>query len=367
VSKTPENATVRKYLDVGQNPPSGAIVTYYLKQQPAEIITLSFKDGQGNEIRTFKSKPTEQPEPAAAEGARGEPTAAAASGLEGSGEAGVAVGATPSSTTPAPKDEQDKELKIPSGAGWKRFVWDLNYAPATKVEGKDPPSELTIKGPSVAPGTYQVILTIGDRTYTESFTVICDPGAPASQEDMQAQHDLLMQIHQKIDASIKAVNRMRDLRQQLDGWSKRVEGLPNGKPIADTSNALKEKVLEIEKLILIPDLKLDWVGSYNYGVRLLEQLIALSEGVSLGNYRPTDASYDVFKHLSAKIDGQIDQFERLIETDLARINDQIAGAGIGAILPKLDRPANPGDGDGSAAAAPPSAGSSALPAAQGAE
>ena len=33
---------------------------------------------------------------------------------------------------------------------------------------------------------------------------------------------------------------MRDLRQQLDGWSKRVEGLPNGAGIAEAATALKE-------------------------------------------------------------------------------------------------------------------------------
>ena len=33
ISKTPENATVRKYLDVGQNPPKGAIITYRLERK----------------------------------------------------------------------------------------------------------------------------------------------------------------------------------------------------------------------------------------------------------------------------------------------------------------------------------------------
>jgi photosystem II stability/assembly factor-like uncharacterized protein len=328
-TKTPENASIRKYLDVGQNPPKGAIITYYLNEAPAGQITLSFKDAQGREVRSFKSKPAERQQPAAAEGAE-QPAegVSPASGVEGGGEAGVAAEAA---QAPAAKAEQEKELRAPASAGWNRFIWDLHYAAAAKVAGKDPASEMTIEGPLAAPGTYQVTLTVGEQTYTQSFEVVCDPGAPASQEDMQAQFDLLMQIHQKLDATVRAVNRMRDLRGQLDGWATRLVELPEGKPIIAAAKALNDKVLAVEKTILIPDARIGWLGSYNQGVRLLEQLAELPAAVSLGNYRPTDQAHEVFAHISAKIDGQLDAFDRLLETDLAALNQQIAAAQIGAI------------------------------------
>jgi hypothetical protein len=330
VSKTPENATVRKYLDAGQNPPAGAIITYYLKDKPADLITLSFKDAQGNEIRSFKSKSADSPQPAASDTtASAEAAVPAASGTEGSGEAAVAPGA------PAAKDDPTaKELKITANAGWNRFIWDLRYAPVTKIEGKDPPAEMTIEGPVIVPGTYQVALTVGDQTLTETFEVIGDPAAPASQTDVQAQFDLLMQIHQKLDATVKAVNRMRDLRQQLEGWSKRAESLENGKPIATSAKALKDKVLEIEKKLLVPDLRPGWADNFNAGVRLLEQLASLPSAIDLGNYRPTDQAHEVFKYLSAKVDAQTAQLDQLIETDLAALNKQIAEAQFGAVVPK---------------------------------
>ncbi len=323
-NKTPENAVVRKYLDVGQNPPKGAIITYYLKQKPADIISLTFKDAQGNEIRTFKSKLVAAPALAAA--ANTTPP----SGTEGSGEAAVVAEVAPETKD----DASAKELKIVSNQGWNRFTWDLRRAPATKVEGKDPPAQMTIDGPMVAPGTYQVTLTVGDQNFTQSFEVVCDPGAPASNEDLQAQHDLLVQIHAKLDDTVKTVNRMRDLRQQLDGWSKRTENLPEGKAIAETAKALKEKVLEIEKMILIPDLRAGWADNYNNGVRLLEQLASLPSAIDLGNYRPTDQAYEAFTYFSAKIDKQIERLNQLIETDLAALNQQIATASVTHIVPR---------------------------------
>jgi photosystem II stability/assembly factor-like uncharacterized protein len=304
VTKTPENATIRNYIDVGKNPPRGAIVTYRLKQKPEGVISLTFRDSQGAVVRKFISIDPQEAE------------------------------------KEKPKDDpKAKELKITANAGWNRFVWDLRYTDATKVEGKDPPAEMTIAGPMVPPGTYQVTLDAGGQSLAESFEVIGDPRTAATQEDIQAQFDLLTRMHQKTNATTGAINRMRDLRQQLEGWSKRVEGLPNGAGIAEAATTLKDKVLEIEKTILIPDLRPGWADNLNQGVRLLEQLANLPPVVELGDYRPTDAAHTVFDQLTAKIDAQLDRFNRLIETDLAALNTRIAEARIGAVIPKVDRTA----------------------------
>ncbi|MEO7912159.1 MAG: glycosyl hydrolase [Roseiflexaceae bacterium] len=298
ISKTPENATVRKYLDVGQNPPKGAIITYRLSEKPSDTISLTFSDSRGQVIRTFTSL---EPPPAEA---------------------------------PEKKDKDDpkaKELKISANTGWNRFIWDLRYAPVTKIIGKDPASELIITGPLVAPGSYQLTLTVGKQRFTETFEVVKQPDITATQADLQAQFDLLIAIHRKIDTTIQSINRMRDLRGQLDGWSARAEGLSNGTSITAAAKALKEQVLEVEKTILLPDVRIGWIGTYNQGVRLLEQLIELPSAISLGDYRPTDQAHAVFAHLAAKINDQLEQLDQHIQTGLPALNRLIADAGVGAI------------------------------------
>jgi hypothetical protein len=312
ISKTPENAIVRKYLDVGQNPPKGAIITYRLSEKPSGTISLTFSDSKGKLIRTFTSlepPPAEPPE--------------------------------------KPKDKDDpkaKELKITANAGWNRFIWDLRYAPATRINGKDPASELIIAGPLVAPGTYSVTLSVGEQRLSETFEVIKPPEVTATQDDLQAQFDLLIALHRRIDSTIQSVNRMRDLRGQLDGWSARAEELPNGKAIADAAKALKEQVLEIEKAILLPDVRIGWIGSYNQGVRLLEQLIELPAAISLGDYRPTDQAHEAFADLIGKINDRLEHLDQLMQTDLPVLNQLIASAGVGAIA--LARGQAPGEPEG---------------------
>ncbi len=55
---------VKKYLDAGQNLPDGAIIHYYLKEQPQGEVTLTFLTASGQVIRTFSSEEKkEQPRP----------------------------------------------------------------------------------------------------------------------------------------------------------------------------------------------------------------------------------------------------------------------------------------------------------------
>jgi hypothetical protein len=212
----------------------------------------------------------------------------------------------------------------------------MRYPNATKIEGKDPPAEMEIEGPIVAPGNYQVTLSIGEQRYTQAFAIIKQPGVAATSDDLQAQFDTLMRFHHKINQTIGAINRMRDLRGQLDGWATRAASLPNGKPIADAARQLKDKVLEIEKTLLIPDLRPGWADNLNQGVRLLDKLLQLPSVVELGDYRPTDAAHAVFAHLSEQIDAKIDQFNQLAETELAQLNAHIAEAQIGAVVLRRD-------------------------------
>jgi photosystem II stability/assembly factor-like uncharacterized protein len=331
-SKTLEGETKRTFLDVGENPPKGAIITYHLKQKPSDVITLTFSDGQGNEIRTFKSKPTND-ERRTTNDERRTTNEQADSAVLGAIEGAEGTAGEPEAVT---EEKKDKEPKIPANQGWNRFVWDMRYPNATKIEGQDPPSEMEIEGPIVVPGSYQVTLTVGEQRYTQAFEIVKQPGVAATSEDLQAQFETLMRFHHKINQTIGAVNCMRDLRGQLDGWATRAASLPNGKPVTEAAKQLKDKVLEIEKTLLVPDLRPGWADNLNQGVRLLEKLLQLPWVVQLGDYRPTDAAHAVFAHLSEQIDALIDQFNQLAETDLAKLNTLIAEAQIGAVVLRRD-------------------------------
>ncbi len=285
---TADGELVRTLLDVGENPPRGAIITYRLASAPEKPISLTFRNQAGEEIRTFTSRTADDPAIA-------------------------------------------KERRIAANTGWNRFVWDLQHAPATKIAGEDPPSKETIPGPFVAPGTYTVTLKAGDVEETRSFTVVKPSTIDTSQQDLDAQYDLLLRIHRKIDSTAKTINRMRDLRLQLEGWEKRAEKLSGATDVSNEAKTLKERSLELEKLLLVPDLRDGWADGINNGARLYEKLTGLPAVPALGDYRPTDAAEDAFADFSARIDAVIERFDAFVTEEIPGFNALIASSNLNAV------------------------------------
>lgn len=287
MTKTEENVTVRKFLDSGENPPRGVVVTYFLKEAPTEPVSLAFLDTKGNVLREFTSRPD-----------------------------------NPNSDKDSAK-ANDKTVYISRQAGWNRFVWDMRLPESQKLDNANPQFE-TLPGPTVVPGAYQVRLTVGDTTLTQPLTLLRDPAAAASDADLQAQYDLLKQIHDKYNEGTAALNRLHRLRQQLDHWAQRLKKDAAAAELAERASALKEQALEIEKALLYPDLPAGWPGRLNKGTQIMRRLKELPSVVALGDFRPTDQSYAVYEKLAGEIDAQIGRLDALIKGELAALNQEIA-------------------------------------------
>ena len=65
----------------------------------------------------------------------------------------------------------------------------------------------------------------------------------------------------------------------------------------------------------------------NFPIRLNNRLAALQRSVETGQSRPTAASYQVLRELSADLDGELAQLDALIRDDLPKLNTLIVAAG----------------------------------------
>jgi hypothetical protein len=128
---------------------------------------------------------------------------------------------------------------------------------------------------------------------------------------------------------------MRDLRAQLDGLANRTRERKGGEKVAEAATALCERVLELEKTLVVPDLRPGWADAINEGARLWEKLTGLSAVVALGDYPPTDASEAVFADFTGKIDRQRAHIDKLLADDLAAFNKQAARAKLGMVFAPL--------------------------------
>ena len=269
--KTPDGETVRVMLDAGTNPPDGAVVTYFLDHEPEGEATLVFLDPEGQTIKSFGPRSSE------------------------------------------PKSG-DEEPFIPLKAGMNRFVWDMRYADARKVEIEDARKK-GLAGPLAPPGAYEVRLTVGDQQQSQSFEILVDPGVTATQEDLEQQHSLLIRARDKLSECHDAINQIIRVRRQVDEWARRSEGLGGADAVSRAAGELKAKLSAVEDELI----QLKAVGDLDtiaQPAQLNAKLAEVTFVPSHADYAPTAQSYDVFQDLSARTDTQLQRLNEVIEQDL---------------------------------------------------
>ena len=184
-------------MKVGDNPPEGAIIDYYLPAPASGTIALSITDGSGAVIREYTST------------------------------------APPSDTTMAnvPEYWLAPPMVLPTSAGMHRVNWDLRYPdPPTlnygysgnlldyreytlswhALPGQTP--RTTLVGPMVLPGTYTAKLTVNGQTYTQRFEVVPDPRVPVTPAGLTAQFRLQQRMVAGISATYRAFTFIQQIR-----------------------------------------------------------------------------------------------------------------------------------------------------------
>src|SRR5215472_1811080 len=159
-SEQPDGRKTREFLDVGENPPNGVIVYYWLGDGETGPVTLTFRDGAGKEVVSFRSDDAK-------------------------------LGA-------------DKRPRAEPGLN--RYVWDMQYPPPVRIDA----SLVSLKnkplapdadpqgGPVAVPGDYSVELAVGSTKASAAFKIARDPRLRTPIEGHQQQFDLLRDLTQSL-------------------------------------------------------------------------------------------------------------------------------------------------------------------------
>lgn len=293
---------IDQYLDAARNPPDGLIVDYFLDSLPDGDIELSFLDADGREIRSFSSK-----DPEAAATTEDEKAAA----------------------------RKKKQPRVPKEQGLNRWVWNLRYPDATKLENDDVANEVVeggISGPRVAPGSYLVRLSVGDRRYEQPFEVRKDPRVSASDADLRAQFELLLQVHRRFSETHEAINRLRVVRRQAEDWATRTRDNAEQEPVFKAAQAVVDRIKPIEAELIQVEAH-SRGDTLNFPVKLNGKLAALQGNVASADAAPTAAAREVFADLSNRVQTQLDQLSEVLATEVAFLNQSIANANVPPVAP----------------------------------
>ena len=282
----------------GQNPASGVVVWYFLKDVPADGVSLEVLDRNGKTIRTFRSR----------ENAAG----------EAGNERRAFLGPPPSRFT------------VPAEAGLNRFEWDMRYPDASLPPPGTNLFGASVRGPQVVPGRYQVRVTAAGRTLTQPFEIKKDPRTSTTSEEFEKQFALLMQIHERLSATHDAIADIIATRADVRAAGARAAGASAASTIAAQGRALDAKLGTVQDELVQMNIR-DGNDVLTYPAKLNNLIAALAPVVTATDTAPTAQSYAVFQDLSARLDRELIRLDEIVERDIAAFNRTLADQHIAAI------------------------------------
>ncbi len=273
----------------GENPPSGPVIHFFLKETPdsTAAIVLKILEGNGNLIKSYRSD----------------------------------------------LGNRRTEGHLPLGnlevkGGINRFAWDMTYPGSKRFGGLIMWGGGT-SGPAAPPGNYRARLVVGKDSSEVNFTLKKDPRSESSDEDLRKKFEFLIETRDKLSETHQCIIDIRALRNELNTLNKKIDQVKH-KELGELIKTINREITGIEEA-LYQTKNRSAQDPLNYPIRLNNKLAALSGTVSGGNYAPTDQAYTVKEEIIAQIDQLLEKFYRIKKEELARVNEMALELKIPAI------------------------------------
>ncbi len=272
-----------------KNPPSGAILDYYLNSAGKDVKLEIFDPG-GKLVRRFTAgakKPTEHHPPMA-----------------------IAERWIP------------KPIVLENTAGAHRFVWDLRWASSggsdetEEDEGYGAPH-----GPLVVPGNYQVKLTVDGNALTQPLKIEMDPRSAITHAELDEQLKLGLEIFGEVRSSRRTLAEIGAVKKHLGELKPMLGGKDSA--ILGQVTALESAIEKIER------------GDKGAPPGSINGLEAASTGLSAalrvvegGDRTAPSQAIELYHEAAQAAKPGIAQWAQLKMGDLTKLNESLKAAGM---------------------------------------
>lgn len=284
---------------LGENPPRGAVVHYFLKKKAEGEITLEVLDSRGTVVRklTSKPEPSEWPE--------GDPDG----------------------------QDEDKPYALPADAGVNAAVWDLTLQGATPITKARLDSGKPKDGPLALPGTYTVRLTAAGQTLTAPLEVKPDPRLGLSAADLSEQMDFVLGLRDDLNRLTRTVEQIRSVREQLRSRNALLKGNEAASELVQAGESLVAKCDDLEGRLHNPSAQVSYdILAMKGGTRLYSKLAPLYTWAHEADGRPTQGMKEMAAEHRQELDRLTGEWRALVSGEIAALNSKAREIGLGFVL-----------------------------------
>lgn len=293
------NLGQRRYA--GENPPTGATISYYLKSQPAGEVNIEVADAAGKLVRRFRRVPDEAGVNRIVWDLRFDAPAGAVAG--GGGRA--TPGAAPTDTSLQGLRERRR-----AAAADDAPVQGGRFGGASAV--------------AVLPGTYQVTLVVGGKRYTKPVVVQNDPRIEMTPAQVAAQYDAAKAIEATQARVNRVISGVDDLLRQLTAMQTTLRAARNEastSALTEVDGTMKDLRHFRDSVLARP---LAGLGYRQYP-RLREEVQTVSGMIARPQWPITAGEALRSSELTVETDDAQRRFDTLVRDRIGKINDLLKG------------------------------------------
>ena len=299
----------------GENPPNGAVISYFLKSQPAGEVNIEVADASGRVVRRFRRVADDAGVNRVTWDLRYEAPAGGGFAGRGQGQGGVqgaGPGASPDTSLAALRERRRAaeaagvDEAAPGGGG------------GGGVSGG-------AGAPAVLPGTYQVTMIVGGQRYTKPVTVQNDPRVEMTPAQVTAQHDAALQLQALTQRVTRVVASTDDMIAQLTAVQASLRRAPRAEntaaALAEIDGTVKDLRHFRDSVLARP---LQGLGYRQYP-RLREEVQTVSGMVSRPQWPVTDGERLRSGELKVETDDAQVRLDGIIRDKVGKINELLKG------------------------------------------
>jgi photosystem II stability/assembly factor-like uncharacterized protein len=282
----------------GVNPATGAVIYYQIPDnKDSSEISLEIRDADGLLVRSFSSKKDSGFSPWDG----GPPT----------------------------------EPVLPNKAGLNRFVWDLRHpsmkgVPDVYIEG-------SYKGHKASPGTYFLILKMGNDQATTTLKLRPNPRYPTSEIAYQEYNRYMLEMENTLSTVHLTVNAMLDYRTQIETVLKKLPPEDKYKSVGEMGQNLIRQMTDWDNDLVQRKSKA-YDDVENFENKLTGNYLFLINHTESDIPRVTESGKARKKELDEEWSRLRDKANGIIGVQLPAFNKKLWEAGVGAVILSSEKP-----------------------------
>ena len=206
----------------------------------------------------------------------------------------------------------------------------MQYPDAEKVKGMIL-WWASLNGPKALPGDYKIKLSKnGTSTSEQTFTLLKDPRSSATDNDLQAQFNFIIEIQEKLTEIHKTLKNITKIKGQVKQLKSSITDKEKNKEIIELADKIVKDLTEYENNLYQTKSKSNQ-DPLNFPIKLNNKLAHLNSLSSIGDYKPTDQSVTFKNEIVQLIDAELAKIYSIFEKDVKTLNKKVKESDINLI------------------------------------